>query len=158
MLETSEMINRLIFHEGLKLKPYYCTAGKQTIGIGRNLDDNPLTAEEKRVCGNWEKGITREMAYYLCRNDIQMCAKECRNSILFFDNLDSERQYALLDMNFQMGNRALLGFKKMLTAMGACNWDEASKQCLDSKYARDTKTRAKRIAETIRTGKFNIYF
>ena len=28
---------QLVRHEGLKLKPYRCTAGKLTIGIGRNL-------------------------------------------------------------------------------------------------------------------------
>ena len=29
---------QLVRHEGLRLKPYRCTAGKLTIGIGRNLD------------------------------------------------------------------------------------------------------------------------
>ncbi|MFA6660842.1 MAG: lysozyme, partial [Bacilli bacterium] len=30
---------QLVRHEGLRLKPYRCTADKLTIGIGRNLDD-----------------------------------------------------------------------------------------------------------------------
>jgi hypothetical protein len=38
---TEALMNRikaqLIRHEGLRLKPYRCTAGKLTIGIGRNL-------------------------------------------------------------------------------------------------------------------------
>jgi len=29
---------QLVRHEGLRLKPYRCTAGKLTIGYGRNLD------------------------------------------------------------------------------------------------------------------------
>lgn len=29
---------QLLRHEGLRLKPYRCTAGKLTIGVGRNLD------------------------------------------------------------------------------------------------------------------------
>lgn len=28
---------QLVRHEGLRLRPYRCTAGKLTIGIGRNL-------------------------------------------------------------------------------------------------------------------------
>ncbi len=40
---TDALMNRikaqLVRHEGLKLKPYRCTAGKLTIGIGRNLDN-----------------------------------------------------------------------------------------------------------------------
>ncbi|MCP4280350.1 MAG: lysozyme, partial [Alteromonas sp.] len=36
-----EQVAQLIAqHEGLRLKPYKCTAGKITIGYGRNLDDN----------------------------------------------------------------------------------------------------------------------
>lgn len=154
MLPTVEIINRLILHEGLRLKPYYCTSGRQTIGIGRNLDDNPLTAEEKRVCGDWEHGITRQAAYYLCRNDIDRCIKQCRGNIPFFENLDNERQYALLDMCFNLGIKRLLGFKKMLAALGSGSWEQAAKECLDSNYARQTGERAKRISEVFRCGIF----
>ncbi len=57
---TEALMNRikaqLIRHKGLKLKPYRCTAGKLTIGVGRNLDD----------CG-----ISQTEAYVLLENDIQ---------------------------------------------------------------------------------------
>ena len=33
---------QLVRHEGLRLKPYRSTAGKLTIGFGRNLDDRGL--------------------------------------------------------------------------------------------------------------------
>jgi hypothetical protein len=43
----------------------------------------------------------------------------------------------------------------MLSAMREGDWDKASKECLDSKYAKkDTPTRAKRIAYLIKTGKW----
>lgn len=141
-------------HEGCRLQPYYCTRGKQTIGVGRNLDDNPLTDEEKRVCGDWEHGITKQSAFYLLRNDIKRCEKECRKEIAFYELLDDERQYALLDMVFQLGIGGVKKFKKMLMAMACGYWEDASKECLNSKYAQQTPKRAKRIAETIRIGKF----
>lgn len=47
--------DQLILHERLKLKPYRCSAGKLTIGVGRNLED---------------KGISEEEALFLLRNDI----------------------------------------------------------------------------------------
>ena len=141
-------------HEGCRLQPYYCTRGKQTIGVGRNLDDNPLTEEERRVCGDWEHGITKQSAFYLLRNDIKRCEKECRKEIAFYELLDDERQYALLDMVFQLGIGGVKKFKKMLMAMACGYWEDASKECLNSKYAQQTPKRAKRIAETIRTGKF----
>lgn len=154
MIDMNEKIQRLVMHEGCRLQPYYCTRGKQTIGVGRNLDDNPLTEEERRVCGDWEHGITKQSAFYLLRNDIKRCEKECRKEIAFYELLDDERQYALLDMVFQLGIGGVKKFKKMLMAMACGYWEDASKECLNSKYAQQTPKRAKRIAETIRTGKF----
>jgi lysozyme len=52
------MIRQLTTHEGLRLKPYLCPAGKLTIGIGRNLEG---------------KGITKQEAVMLLENDIQEC-------------------------------------------------------------------------------------
>ena len=37
---------QLIEHEGLEQKVYRCTAGKLTIGVGRNLEDKGITEEE----------------------------------------------------------------------------------------------------------------
>ena len=152
----NECVQRLAMHEGIRLEPYICPAGYKTIGIGRNLETNPLTAEEKRVCGDYEHGITKQAAFYLLRNDIKRVTKECMKSIPFFSVLDNERQYALVDMCFNLGIKGLLKFKNMLRAMGAGYWEEASRECLNSKYAKDVGIRAKRIAETIRTGRFRI--
>lgn len=156
MIDMNEKVQRLVMHEGCRLKPYYCTKGKQTIGVGRNLDDNPLTEEEKRVCGDWEKGITKNAAFYLLRHDIERVEKECKKKIAFYTLLDNERQYALLDMAFNLGIAGLLKFKKMLMAMACGYFEDAAKECLDSKYAKEVGQRAKRIAETIRTGKFRV--
>ena len=51
----------IIKHEGLKLKPYICPAGKITIGVGRNIEDN---------------GISEDEAMYLLNNDIKRCKTE----------------------------------------------------------------------------------
>jgi lysozyme len=49
----NEKFNRLremlIRHEGLALKPYLCTAGRLTIGVGRNLDDVGISELEARL-------------------------------------------------------------------------------------------------------------
>lgn len=156
MIDMNEKVQRLVMHEGCRLKPYYCTKGKQTIGVGRNLDDNPLTEEEKRVCGDWEKGITKNAAFYLLRHDIERVEKECKKKIAFYTLLDDERQYALLDMAFNLGIAGLLKFKKMLMAMACGYFEDAAKECLNSKYAKEVGQRSKRIAETIRTGKFRV--
>lgn len=155
-IDTNEMIQRLVMHEGCELMPYKCPAGYLTIGVGRNLETNPLTEEEKKVCGDYMRGITKNAAFYLLRNDIDRVKRECTKNIPFFNALDAERRYALIDMDFNLGIKGLLGFKRMLSAMGSGFYDTAAKECLNSKYAKDTGIRAKRISETIRTGKFNV--
>ena len=62
MLDMEEIINRLILHEGIKLKPYKCPAGFLSIGVGRNLITNPLTKTEQQVVGDLSQGITYDMA------------------------------------------------------------------------------------------------
>jgi lysozyme len=156
MLGQQEIIQRLVLHEGCMLVPYKCPAGFLTIGVGRNIEKNPLTSEEKKVCGDYMNGITKNAAFYLLRNDIEKVCKDLMKNIPWWKNLDNERQYALLDMCFQLGINGLLRFRKMLSAMGVGNWQQAAEECLNSNYARQTPKRAKRIAETIRTGRFII--
>jgi len=38
-----KLVDQIIEHEGLKLKPYHCPAGKLTIGVGRNLEDKGIS-------------------------------------------------------------------------------------------------------------------
>lgn len=144
---------RLAFHEGVRYKPYYCTAGKLTIGVGRNLEDNPLTPEERKACGDIYQGITKNAAYMLLRNDVARCEEFLRKNIPFYQSLDVERQYALLDMAFQM-EKKLLRFKKMLKALEEKKYSLASAECLDSNYHKQTPKRCERIAYLIRTGEW----
>ena len=156
MLDDNETVQRLVLHEGCRLQPYRCSEGYLTIGVGRNLETNPLTAEEKRVCGDYKSGITKNAAFFLLRNDIKRVKQECSEQIPFWDTLDDERQYALLDMAFNLGISGLLKFKKMLSYMGVGNYRQAAIECLASKYAKDVSQRAERIAKCIETGRFVI--
>lgn len=155
MLKDDEVFKRLEFHEGFRDKVYKCTAGKCTIGIGHNLEARDFTLEEKKALGDWKKGITHNGALMLLRNDVNLCVKELQK-LGFWYYLDDERQYALLDMCYQLGINGLLKFKKMLEAIRCKNMVEAEKQCLDSNYAVQTPKRSKRIAHLIRTGRWEI--
>lgn len=154
MLELRTMVDRIEFHEGLRLEPYRCTRGKLTIGIGRCIDTNPFTTEELIAIGDWKHGITKAMAYMLCQNDINRCIKELKKEIPFFANLDKERQYALIDLDFNMGWDRLSKFKKMLEALGTGNYKRAAEELLNSKYASQVGKRARRIAILIETGRW----
>lgn len=152
MIAYNEIVQRLKFHEGCVDHVYKCPAGFKTIGIGRNLETNPLSEKEKEVVGDISQGISVDGAIYLLKNDVKRCEEELKKNISFWYNLDDERQYALLDMCFNMGIKRLLGFKKMLNAMLIGDYRGAAKECLWSKYARDVGKRAERIARLIETG------
>lgn len=59
-------------------------------------------------------------------------------------------------MDFLLGINGLLKFKKMLKAIEVGDFEEASKQCLNSSYAKQTSSRANRIARLIKTGVWEI--
>ena len=155
MITYNDIQKRMLFHEGCVDHVYICPAGFKTIGVGRNLQTNPLTEKEKEFVGDLSK-ITVEKALYLLRNDVKRCIKELTDNISFYYQLDDERQYALLDMCFNMGIKKLLKFKRMLNAMLIGDYRGAAKECLMSKYAKDVGKRAQRIARLIETGVWTV--
>ena len=140
---TEALMNRikaqLVRHEGLRLKPYRCTAGKLTIGIGRNLDD---------------RGISQREAYVLLENDIQNCEKQLLDEIPeIYNGLDDVRKSVLLNMCFNLGIKGLLEFKNTLAFIAAGDWEKAANGMLASKWAKQVGKRAIELSEMMRKGK-----
>ena len=130
---------QLVRHEGLRLKPYRCTAGKLTIGIGRNLDD----------CG-----ISQAEAYVMLINDIMNCEKQLQSKIPdIYNGLDEVRKSVLLNMCFNLGINGLLGFKNTLAFVKAGDWERAANNMLVSKWAKQVGRRAIELSELMRKGK-----
>lgn len=158
MIDEFEAVQRLSLHEGIRLQPYRCPRGFLTIGVGRNLQTNPLSREEIKILGRRDlsSGITRQEAFFLLRGDIRRTLEKCRKEIPFFDNLDDERQYVLVDMAFNMGIGGLLKFQKMLAFIGVGNYRQAAAELLSSRYARQVRIRAERLAQTLQSGRWRL--
>ena len=131
------MIRQLRLHEGERLFPYKCTAGRLTIGVGRNLDDRGITAEESA---------------YLLANDIDEYWERLETEIPWVTQLDPVRQRVLLDMAFNLGIGGLMGFKKTLAAVRGGEYERAAAMMLQSRWARQVGTRAKRLSRMMFTG------
>ena len=127
----------LIRHEGLRLKPYKCTAGRTSIGVGRNLDDN---------------GITEGEAMAMLDRDIAVTVAALRDEFLWFADLDRTRKDAVISLGFNMGCRKLGTFKKFIAAMVAKEYENAAAEILDSTYATQVGKRAIELAAMIRSG------
>ncbi len=130
---------RLSLDEGRRKKPYQCSAGKLTIGVGRNLEDRGLLDDEIDL---------------LLSNDIRDSIGDCHRLVRSFDQLSDVRQEVLVNMMFNLGYARLAGFKKFLGALSRSDWTEAANQMLDSKWADQVGNRADRLAKAMRTGAF----
>ena len=137
---SSDLHNQLTRHEGLRLKPYRCTSGKLTIGIGRNLDDS---------------GISEREAELMLENDILKLFAVLPEKIDFFNELDKVRADILVNMAFNLGVNGLLNFKKMLAAMDNGYFTLAAAEMLDSKWAFQVGDRALELAEQMKTGEYD---
>jgi lysozyme len=130
------LVNQLKRHEGFRPHVYRCTAGKQTVGYGRNLDDT---------------GISEREATVLLTNDISRAAGDLIDQVPVFPNLSLPRQNVLVNMVINMGITRLRGFKKMLAALHANDFERAADEMLDSQWAKQVGHRANELAQQMRT-------
>ena len=121
----------LIRDEGIRLKTYRCTAGKLTIGVGRNLDD---------------VGITRDEALHLLDNDIARVRGEVRKTFPWFDGLTETRQGVVINMVFNLGLRRFSQFFQTIKAISEGDYRKAAAQMRASLWARQVGARAERLA------------
>lgn len=138
MVDIEKLKKDLLIDEGLRLKPYRCTQGKITIGIGRNIEDI---------------GISKEEADFMLENDLARVELELDRNFTWWRKMSEPRQRALANMCFQLGIKRLLGFKKMLVAMEKSDFVNAAVEALDSRWAEQTQpSRVNRIIEDIKNG------
>ena len=136
-MNKEKLIEELKRDEGVELRPYKCSAGFLTLGVGRNIE---------------ERGITMDESDYLLANDITICEEEAARVFKWYDTLSDVRQRVILNMIFNLGLTKLLNFKKFLAAMEAEDWEEAGKQMLDSRWAKQVGNRADRLEQMIVNG------
>ncbi|HEX2113147.1 MAG TPA: glycoside hydrolase family protein [Alphaproteobacteria bacterium] len=135
-MDHARMLEQLVAHEGVRLKPYRCPAGKLTIGIGRNLDD---------------VGLTRGEAFMLASNDI-VRTEALLEKLAVWGALGDVRQRVLCDMAFNMGVAGLMQFRKMFAAIEAQDFARAADEMLASAWAKQVPGRADKLARMMRTG------
>lgn len=134
--ERVEIKLQLIEHEGFKLKPYRCPAGKLTIGAGRNLED---------------KGLSREEALYLLDNDIDEALAHLSKKV-YWDTLGSVRKRVLIDMVHNLGGAGFDAFKQLNAALILHDYERAAVEMRDSRWYHQVGPRAERLAKMMEQG------
>lgn len=134
----------LEYEEGFSSTPYICTEGYVTIGYGSKLSVKGAPLELFTLT------VSKKTAQCMLEEHLKEVDKYLSTKPLSYANKD--RYTILQSMCYQLGSSGLNGFKNMWKAIESGDWEEAAKQALDSKWARQTPERANRHAEVLRTG------
>ncbi len=137
----SNLVKMLKRHEGVRSKVYICSAGYETIGVGRNIAESGL-------------GLSDDEINYLLANDIKRVREELTDSYFWFPAMNEARQDAMIDISFNLGQTRLRGFVNALEAMSREQFDIAADEFMDSKWATQVGNRAIEVTEMIRTGEY----
>jgi len=121
--------------EGFRDYPYLCTAGKLTIGWGRNLEGKPLS---------------RKIAEMMLYEDISEAYGECFDVFPRFYEFNEQRQRAFTNMMLNLGLPRFRTFKNMIEAAKESDWERAADEAKDSKWYEQVGQRAHRIVNLIR--------
>jgi lysozyme len=133
---TFDKAKKMLFvDEGLKLKPYRCTAGKLTIGYGHNLDD---------------LGISTQIADALLQEDLSIALLSCKK--IFgdtFDQWSENRKLGWINLAFNLGYSALSKFKNTIRAAHVGDWVAVEHGLKNSLWFKQVGKRAERVISMV---------
>jgi len=127
----------LSLHEGRRRMMYKCTAGYNTIGVGHNLDANPIS----------ERAIDVIFA-----DDLASVESNLTRVLPWWRQEAPARQAALIDLCFNLGVVRLLAFRNTLGAWQKKDYAGAASGLMDSLWYKQVGTRGPRIVTMVRTG------
>lgn len=136
----SRLEAQLTMDEGWKSKPYRCTAGALTIGVGHNLDASGLCDEA--ILAQLKHDIAQARA----------AAKRVMKDT--FEQLDTIRQDAIVMWVFQLGEAGFQKFSPTISLIEQKKYAAAADRIMISKWAKQTPKRARLIAKMIEHGEY----
>ncbi len=140
-MNIEQMIER---EEGFKAKPYYCSEGFPTVGIGWRIGKKNQSLEDFELVQ-----VCKGTAYAQLGFEISGIKAALSNELAFFEKLSDVRQCVLISMAYQMGVKGLLSFENMLDAVNTGRFSDAAHEGLDSKWYKQTPHRASRQMKTL---------
>ena len=127
---------KIVMEEDSVNKMYLCPAGYRTIGIGHNLDVNPISDEAIDV---------------IFRDDLNKVVEQLDEYFAWWRQKPTTVQVVLLDFVFNVGIGTARKFKHTMGMMERGEYKSASYALLQSLYAKQVPNRAKRNAVLLRS-------
>ena len=149
-VDVKDLYEEISADEGKVLHAYLCSELHATIGIGHKILDTDPEKELDIFGINWEEvpddqHITEDRCYILFQEDVQIAISGCMKIYNNWNDLPQEVQHILVNMCFQLGQRGLSNFKQMGKAIEESDWEKASVEMMDSRWAKQTPQRAERL-------------
>jgi len=128
---------QLYTDEGKRNGMYQDSLGVETIGVGHNLRDRPISDRAVQV---------------ILEDDVEIAERDARRVFKNFDSLSEARQAVVVNMAFNLGATRLSSFRFMIRAVTNGKWQEAAEHMRDSLWAAQVGERANRLAEAMLRG------
>ena len=147
------MIEKMfILDEGLKLRPYKCTADKWTIGIGNNLEANPISGRSLQDLQ--DNGISVPEVLFLFHKELNK-RREIASQFSWFKGLGEERQAVILNILYirPAAIKEWIRYKPdLIKAIDARQFKEAAEIMRTLKIARQLRNRFRRLTQQFASG------
>ena len=124
--------------EGFRMETYKCTEGHLTGGYGHKMLDGETPPTDM---AGWNKLFERDFA---------RAVSGAEELLMICPNVDDTARHIVVEMCYQMGSYGVSKFHGMLSALQESDYVTASKEMLDSRWAKQTPKRAMRMAERMR--------
>lgn len=133
-----ELKERIKEHEGYRSKVYLDSLGKRTVGFGH------LCVEDF-----WEdnKEYDKELLENIFEKDFQNAFEQVENLCNDYDlDITPTATEVLIEMVFQLGIGNVKKFRRMIAALQEQDYETASVEMLDSRWAEQTPARAEELS------------
>lgn len=165
LLNITKLQSQLILEEGMRLMAYDDKTGypvpsggkcqgNLTVGVGHNLDANPLTSSELAAVGHdgRTQPITHDNALMILGNDIDAICDDLDYHLPWWSEADEIRERVLADLAFNMGIHKLMVFSTFLRLMQQQQYAQAADDLQATPWYGQVHTRGPRLVGMIRTG------
>lgn len=150
----SQIIQILNFEEGYREKPYVDTEGYPTVACGIKIGPKGASLS------NYTFTVPRKVGDVWLQSFVDSTINQCRSNPAIYAALQKcnpARADILISMAFNLGVSGLAGFRNTLVLISNGNFNAASAEMLNSRWASQVPNRAKRHAAVMRSGDYDVY-
>ena len=137
-MNYDKLIKSVKKHEGFRDTVYRDTLNKRTVGFGH------LCVED-----HWEDNREYSEKYLMkiLKDDLKNAIEGAEELCSDCPDLDDLAKETIIEMVFQLGETGVSKFRNMWKALKVPDYPTAAKEMLDSRWAKQTPSRAKEMSD-----------